>query len=74
MASPHSPDVPIFVKTADRPYFRMVRCSHLRPFSHPDPKVISALAAHTPTYRTDEHYHVTIETDGNQVEVSYSHV
>ena len=29
MASPHSPDVPIFVETADRPYFQMVRCSYM---------------------------------------------
>jgi competence protein ComEC len=48
--------------------------SHLRPFSHPDPRVIAALATHTPTYRTDEHYHITIETDGNQIAVTYSHV
>jgi beta-lactamase superfamily II metal-dependent hydrolase len=48
--------------------------SHLRPFNHPDPTVISALAAHTPTYRTDEHYHVTIETDGSKIAVSYSHI
>jgi beta-lactamase superfamily II metal-dependent hydrolase len=48
--------------------------SHVRPFNHPDPSVVSALASHKPTYRTDEHYHVTVETDGNKVEVSYSHV
>ncbi len=48
--------------------------SHVRPFSHPDAGVVSALAAYKPTYRTDEHYHVTVETDGNMVEVSYSHV
>ena len=48
--------------------------SHVRPFNHPDPSVVSVLASHKPTYRTDEHYHVTVETDGNKVTVSYSHV
>ena len=47
--------------------------SHVRPFNHPDPKVVTALAAHKPIYRTDEHYHVTFETDGSAVKVSYSH-
>jgi beta-lactamase superfamily II metal-dependent hydrolase len=48
--------------------------SHVRPFSHPDPKVVTALAAHKPVYRTDQHYHVTFETNGSTVEVSYSHI
>lgn len=48
--------------------------SHVRPFNHPDPKVVSVLAAHKPIYRTDEHYHVTFETDGTAVQVSYSHI
>lgn len=47
--------------------------SHIRPFNHPDPSVVSALAKY-PSYRTDEHYHVTIETDGKKVDVSYSHI
>lgn len=48
--------------------------SHIRPFNHPDPSVLSALAGFKHIYRTDEHYHVTVETDGNKVAVSYSHV
>src|SRR5262249_16054665 len=35
--------------------------SHIHPFRHPDPAVISALAPRGLLYRTDEHYHVTIE-------------
>jgi beta-lactamase superfamily II metal-dependent hydrolase len=48
--------------------------SHVRPFNHPDPKVVGALGKYNPVYRTDEHYHVAIETDGIKVEVTYSHV
>jgi len=48
--------------------------SHVRPFQHPDPSVVTALASLNPIYRTDEHYHVTVATDGNKVDVSYSHV
>jgi competence protein ComEC len=47
--------------------------SHVRPFDHPDPSVISALGSRS-IYRTDQHYHITVETDGNTVQVSYSHV
>jgi len=48
--------------------------SHVRPFNHPDAAVVSALGPHKTLYRTDQHYHVTVETDGSKVEVSYSHV
>lgn len=48
--------------------------SHVRPFNHPDAHVVSALGAYEPLYRTDQHYHVTVETDGDKVEVSYNHV
>jgi beta-lactamase superfamily II metal-dependent hydrolase len=48
--------------------------SHVQPFNHPHSTVIAALSACNPTYRTDQHYHVTVETDGNNVKVSYSHV
>ena len=48
--------------------------SHVRPFNHPDPGVVAALSASQLTYRTDQHYHVTVETDGTNVNVSYSHV
>jgi len=47
--------------------------SHVTPFQHPDSRVIAALPTNT-TYRTDQHYHVTVETDGSTVQVSYSHV
>jgi beta-lactamase superfamily II metal-dependent hydrolase len=48
--------------------------SHVRPFDHPDQKVVSQLALRNKIYRTDEHYHVTFETDGKTVNVSYSHI
>jgi len=48
--------------------------SHVRPFSHPDADVIEELAARVPIYRTDQHYHVTVETDGNKFDVKYSHI
>jgi competence protein ComEC len=48
--------------------------SHVQPCNHPDSTVIAALSVYSPTYRTDQHYHVTVETDGNNVKVTYSHV
>ena len=48
--------------------------SHVRPFNHPDQSVIAALSTHKPIYRTDQHYHLTVETDGSNVKVTYSHV
>jgi beta-lactamase superfamily II metal-dependent hydrolase len=47
--------------------------SHILPYSHPDQKVVNALSGKT-LYRTDLHYHICVETDGVDVEVSYSHV
>jgi beta-lactamase superfamily II metal-dependent hydrolase len=46
---------------------------HIHPHSHPDASVIAALVGRT-IYRTDLHYHVCVETDGVDVEVTYSHV
>ncbi len=49
--------------------------SHIRPFSHPDQEVIDELNNRGETYyRTDEHYHIIVETDGNTISVQYSHV
>jgi beta-lactamase superfamily II metal-dependent hydrolase len=49
--------------------------SHVRPFNHPDQEVIELLENNKREYyRTDEHYHITIWTDGDKVEVKYSHV
>ena len=47
--------------------------SHVLPYSHPDQKVVNALSGKS-LYRTDVHYHICVETDGVDVEVSYSHV
>ena len=48
--------------------------SHLRPHGHPHDEVIWAFAARNHRYyRTDRHYHVTFETDGTNVQVTYSH-
>ncbi len=46
--------------------------SHVYPYAHPDGTVISALAGKT-VYQTDLHYHICVETDGVDVQVSYSH-
>ena len=48
--------------------------SHLRPFSHPSPTVVGTLQRRGMIYRTDEHYHITVETNGQNVQVKYSHV
>ena len=48
--------------------------SHIRPFKHPDSAVINKLnQSGLAYYRTDEHYHITFEIDGQQVRVKYSH-
>jgi beta-lactamase superfamily II metal-dependent hydrolase len=45
---------------------RLVMSSHIRPHSHPAPSVVSRLDTEGFRYlRTDEHYHVTFETDGD---------
>jgi len=49
--------------------------SHIRPFRHPDQEVINLFNNNNQKYfRTDESYHVTFQTDGNIVEVKYSHI
>lgn len=48
--------------------------SHVRPFSHPDTQVIDELNTRNYAYyRTDEHYHLRFKSDGNNVELKYSH-
>lgn len=56
------------------PNAKVVICSHLRPFRHPSATVVSALQPKGLTYRTDGRYHLRIKTDGQTVEVTYSHV
>lgn len=46
--------------------------SHVHPHSHPDGAVVGALSGKT-VYRTDQHYHICVETDGVSVQVNYSH-
>lgn len=49
--------------------------SHVRPFGHPDPKVVQLLDSNMREYyRTDLHYHISVKTEGNNFEVKYSHV
>ena len=53
----------------------LVISSHVRPFNHPDKEVVDLLEDNNREYyRTDKHYHITVRTDGNAVEVKYSHV
>jgi len=47
--------------------------SHVCPFQHPDRTVVNKLAPDKRIYRTDKHYHVTFETNGEKVNVTYSH-
>jgi beta-lactamase superfamily II metal-dependent hydrolase len=48
--------------------------AHLRPFSHPHQRVVDLFEQHQREYfRTDHHYHVTFRTDGNGLQVQYSH-
>ncbi len=49
--------------------------SHVVPFCHPDQKVIDLFTQQRRQFfRTDVHYHITIETDGQTVNVKYSHI
>jgi competence protein ComEC len=49
--------------------------SHVRPFSHPSSKVIQELNNKGYNhYRTDEHHHITVTTDGIDSRTEYSHV
>jgi len=50
--------------------------SHVRPHHHPHPDVVHALQTANPPieqFRTDLHYHLRFETDGTNVDVTYSH-
>ena len=50
--------------------------SHIRPYKHPAPEVIEFLKERNATFfRTDEHYHLTFETEGikGDLKVKYSH-
>ena len=44
--------------------------SHVRPFNHPDQRVVNILRQ-SRTFRTDQHYQITVETDGTAVSVRY---
>jgi competence protein ComEC len=60
----------------NKPAVEAVISSHIRPFNHPNPTVVKALANTNPpvqTFRTDLHYHVSLSTDGADTDVSYSH-
>lgn len=49
--------------------------AHNRPFGHPDQEVVNLLNNQPRKYfRTDEHYHLTFTTDGNDIQVKYSHI
>ena len=48
--------------------------SHVQPFPHPSQNVISEIKRrHLECYRTDQHYHVTVATDGAKTWMEYSH-
>jgi competence protein ComEC len=56
------------------PTAKLAISSHIRPFQHPSSAVVDKLdQSGMKYYRTDEHYHITFETDGLQVGVKYSH-
>jgi len=47
--------------------------SHVKPFTHPDDEVIKLFNDNGRRYyRTDQHYHITFETDGATARVKYS--
>lgn len=49
--------------------------SHILPYQHPNSQVIQLFRQKKRLYfRTDEHYHITFETDGTKVAVKYSHL
>ena len=54
---------------------RVGMSSHIVPYSHPHPDVITELDARAiPTFRTDQHYHLTFEIDNGATSVKYSRV
>ena len=47
---------------------------HARSFGRPDLRVLEKFEdGNRQCLRTDEHYHITLQTDGNEVKVRYSH-
>ena len=49
--------------------------SHVKPFQHPDERVVGHLQSHGRTlYRTDQNYHLCFETDGQSVTVQRNHI
>jgi competence protein ComEC len=57
------------------PTSRLAISSHILPFHHPSGTVVNKLnQSGLAYYRTDLHYHITLETDGHQVQVQYSHI
>ena len=52
---------------------KLVMSSHIRPHHHPHPSVTAEFDYRKLKYfRTDEHYHITIETDGSKVKTKWS--
>lgn len=52
----------------------IVMSSHVRPHGHPHPAVIAELQNQQFSHlRTDQHYHVTVETDGAIVTTTFTH-
>lgn len=48
--------------------------AHITPHGHPDREVIDILDQNNFTYfRTDVHYHIIVESDGNNIQVRYTH-
>lgn len=48
--------------------------SHVRPFPHPSQSVVNELNnCGFKYYRTDQHHHITITTDGSRVSTEYTH-
>jgi competence protein ComEC len=77
----HGADNGTFDSTGKTPWLKtlpagaiMAISSHVQPFSHPSPNVVNVLQSRGTIYRTDEHFHVAIETDGYTVSVQYSHI
>ncbi len=49
--------------------------SHIRPFGHPDQKVVDAFTHKNFHYlRTDENYHIEVISENNNIETKYSHI
>lgn len=54
---------------------RLVMSSHVVPHGHPHPDIVSELQDRRfVSYRTDLNYHVTLKSDGEKVQVGYTHV